>query len=207
MPAWLKIGGWSVAGFLALLAASNLPVRSELGHSCVICRLNRVDSTLFHFTRSAYQPTECSRWYAEHVEPSHAHAWGRWPCGRVENLLGGRMGFRCGFGHPIHTLPSHSQMRVYQHFEDPLEAKRLFEGLAARPRDGRADERGVGHARNVVEALMVWETRGFPGNWDEWWAGFLAKPPEQRSDYAYWLISDPGIDFDEWRRREETRAN
>jgi hypothetical protein len=179
MPRLLKVGGLSAVGFLALLAAWNVPVQSTLGYTCVICRLERWDSTLFHFTRSAYNPTECSRWYAEHVEPSHGHVWQRRSCEVRKTLLGMRVGFACGYGSPIHLLPSDAQMRAHQHFENPFEAKRLFEGLAiAKTRDGRVDGRALDHVGIAVEALSAWEIRGLPGDWDEWWAGFLARPPE-----------------------------
>ncbi len=51
------------------------------------------------------------------------------------------------------------QTSIYQHFEDPLEAKRLFIRL------GRRD----GNNSQIWEALMDWVNADYPGRWDDWW--------------------------------------
>lgn len=71
-----RIGGAIVLGFLALLCVLVVPVW-ERGWTCVVCRMERIDSRILGVAQSNFRPNECSRWYAEHVEPSHAHAWAR----------------------------------------------------------------------------------------------------------------------------------
>ncbi len=46
-----------------------------MSYTCVLCRLGRVDKTVFGSTRSTFYENECSRWYPKNVEPSHAHIW------------------------------------------------------------------------------------------------------------------------------------
>ncbi len=165
----LAIVGWLAAGLLVSLVAWNFPARSRAGHTCAVCRLTRLDSTFLGLAWSSYHPTECSRWYAEHVEPTHVHLWEQVGCERIMNLFGTRMGFACAPGrHPIQQLPADTQMRIYQHFKDPFEAKRLFEGLTdAKTRD-RIDEDDLDRGHLMVEALWMWDAQGFPGTWDEW---------------------------------------
>jgi hypothetical protein len=50
-------------------------------------------------------------------------------------------------------------MTIYQHFEDRLEAKRLFILL------GQTDAEND----RLWEALMDWVDRGYPGTWHDWW--------------------------------------
>ena len=75
------LGGLLSLGLLALIAASCVPV-SRLSHTCVTCRLTRLDATCLGLTRSTYHENECSRWYAG---PRRAHA--RSPLGKGHLLL------------------------------------------------------------------------------------------------------------------------
>jgi hypothetical protein len=49
-------------------------------------------------------------------------------------------------------------MTIYQHFTDPLEAKRLFLRL------GQMDAEGY----QLWEALMGWVVQDYPGTWHDW---------------------------------------
>jgi hypothetical protein len=102
--------------------------------------------------------TDCSRWYNARVERSHAHQWvERFHCRRI-GIPGLINGFACYIGAPINDLPPTLQVTVYQHFGDPLEAKRLFIRL------GRKDV----ESQRPCESLIDWINRGYPGTWKEW---------------------------------------
>jgi len=66
------------------------------------------------------------------------------------------VGYTCSIGGPITGLSRTVQIEVYHHFEDPLEAKRLF------IRMGQGDYRDW-------DALMGWVEAGYPGTWQDWW--------------------------------------
>ena len=80
-----------VGGFL-VLALGSIEAGSSLSYTCVLCRLGRVDTTLFGLKRSTYHENECSRWYPQNVEPSHTHIWERGTCMTLLNALGQPMG-------------------------------------------------------------------------------------------------------------------
>jgi hypothetical protein len=164
-----KIGPFVVLGLLALAILSSLPVGTRSGSTCVVCRLWRSEIRL-GLTWTRYQDTECSLWYAEHVEPVHSHVWGRTSCAAMINVFGGRMGYACGSRHPILDLPSEDQMAVYQHFKDPAEARKLFLGL-----EGGEGPLGWGRGRLIAQAIRTWHLAGFPGDWESWRERYLAE--------------------------------
>ena len=120
-----------LGGFL--LARGSIEAGSSLSYTCVLCRLGRVEITLFRFKRSTYHENECSRWYPQNVEPSHTHIWERGTCMTLLNALGQPMGVGCQPGHyPIRLLSSSTPMNVYQHIKDRQKAKELFGNLTMR---------------------------------------------------------------------------
>ena len=121
-----------VGGFL-VLALGSIEAGSSLSYTCVLCRLGRVDTTLFGFKRSTYHENECSRWYPQNVEPSHTHIWERGTCRTLLNALAQPMGVGCQPGrYPILLLSPSTQMNVYQHIKDRQKAKELFGNLTMR---------------------------------------------------------------------------
>jgi hypothetical protein len=121
-----------VGGFL-VLALGSIEAGSSLSYTCVLCRLGRVDTTLFGFKRSTYHENECIRWYPQNVEPSHTHIWERGTCRTLLNVLAQPMGVGCQPGrYPILLLSPSTQMNVYQHIKDRQKAKELFGNLTMR---------------------------------------------------------------------------
>jgi len=58
------------------------------------------------------------------------------------------------------------QIQIYEHFRDPLEAKRLFIHL------GQTDA----ECSQIWDALMAWVDKNYPGTWDDWYKKQLATP-------------------------------
>jgi hypothetical protein len=101
---WRMMLTLGFAGFL-ILALGSYEAGSSLSYTCVLCRLGRVETTLFGFTRSTYHENECSRWYQKNVEPNHAHIWERGTCQTLLNAFAQPMGVGCNPGHyPIWLL-------------------------------------------------------------------------------------------------------
>jgi len=159
-----------VGGFL-VLALGSIEAGSSLSYTCVLCRLGRVDTTLFGFKRSTYHENECSRWYPQNVEPSHTHIWERGTCRTLLNALAQPMGVGCQPGrYPILLLSPSTQMNVYQHIKDRQKAKELFGNLTdAKTHDDRLDEHDESKGHLIVRSIKEWEAAGFPGTWDDWW--------------------------------------
>ena len=127
---------------------------SRRPYTCSVCRANKAENRLLGFDWSSQESTDCSRWYAENVERSHTHAW--IGCAYCRRLPGG--GYACFVGGPLTDLSRTVQMTVYQHFEDRLEAKRLFIRL------GQMDAEN----KRLWDALMGWVDQGYPGTWHDW---------------------------------------
>ncbi len=199
---WL---GGIIAFFLVMLALSSCPGVSRLSHTCVICRLGRVDSDYLGSTHSRYFENECSRWYAAHVEPVHEHIWEPGTCRSTSNLLGQPLSVGCRVGHyPIWLLPPSTQMRVYQHFQEPREAKKLFASLTdEKTYQDRIDEDDEDRGHLMVDALRAWDEAGFPGTWEAWWAQFYARHVEEHREYMTWLHSNSDRNFRDWQERRK----
>lgn len=178
---------------------------SRLNHTCAICRQYRLDTTCFGMTRSTYSDTECSRWYAAEVEPVHAHVWQSSTCCYSSDLFGGARSVGCSPGRfTMMLLSPDTQLEVYQHFKDPLEAKKLFVSLAdPKISEDRLDGdfRDRGHL--TVDALQQWEAAGFPGTWDEWWTQFYAKHAEEHKEWLVWMNADSNMNFWDWRKQKK----
>ena len=191
-------------GVLALVIASCVRI-SRLSHTCVACRLTRVDATCLGLTRSSCYPNECSQWYSDHVEPAHAHVWERGTCQYSSNLIGMPVSVGCRPGHyPIRLLDPSTQMRVYQHFKDPLQAKALFESLTdEKTHDDRLDEDDEDRGHLMVRAIDEWEAQGFPGEWGAWWARFHARHVEEHKEWLTWLHADTHMNFWDWQKQRK----
>ena len=199
-----RLGAIIVLAVLGLTFASSVQV-SQLRQSCVICRLYRIDTTCFGLTHSAYSETDCSRWYASHIEPRHVHVWERGTCFYTTNLLGTPTSVGCSPGHfPIMLLAPTTQMKVYQHFQDPVSAKRLFASLTdAKTHNDRLDEHDEDRGHLTVEAIEAWEAAGFPGKWDDWWDRFYAKHVEEHQEWLSWFHADSNMNFWDWQKQRK----
>ncbi len=196
-----RIGTLVAFAVFASVVASCVTV-SHLSHTCVVCRLNRVDASCFSLTRSTYHENECSQWYPTHVEPAHTHIWERGTCVSETNLLGHPMSVGCRPGHyPIRLLDPTTQMHVYQHFKDPLEAKKLFESLTdAKSFNDRLDEHDDDRGHLTARAIQEWEAVGFPGTWPDWWDQFYAQHVEYHKEWLTWLHANSNMNFWDWQK-------
>jgi hypothetical protein len=194
--------GFIAVGVWCLVVVSFVNV-SRLSHTCVACRITRVDATCLGLTGFTLYPNECSQWYSAHVEPKHAHVWERGTCEYTSNVLGMPVSVSCSPGRfPIRLLHPSTQMRAYQHFEDPLEAKKLFESLTdEKTHDDRLDEHDDDRGHLTVRAIKEWESEGFPGTWDEWWARFYAKHVAEHEEWLTWFHANSGMNYWDWQKQ------
>ncbi len=155
---------WTLAVLLGwCLLGLALPARRA--YTCSICRMEKVDHRWLGMRWSDLEENECSRWYRGHVEPSHPHAWvQRGYCRRI-GIPGLYGGYACVIGGPITGLSRRVQVDIYRHFEDPLEAKKLF---------GRLGTMG-GEGARLWTALMAWVGEDYPGTWHDWWEKYRAE--------------------------------
>ena len=132
-------------------------------HTCVICRLERVDYTWNYCPpTSRYNETSCSRWYPAHVEANHLHDWS--PSGSIAliNFYGQPIGFGDNFdsrGRAIWRIPPEAQIGIYEHFDDPIEAKRVFVSLTDKSLFPNRDD------YLIMESLVAWVESGYAGIW------------------------------------------
>ena len=201
---WHIILAIVVGGFL-VMALGSFEAGSSVSYTCVLCRLGRVDKTMFGLKSTSFYENECSRWYPKNVEPSHTHIWERGTCARMLNGFGQSMGFGCSPGRfPIWLLPPSTQMNVYQHFKDRQKAKELFSNLTdAKTHDDRLDEDDDSKGHLIVRSIGEWEVAGFPGTWDDWWNRWWDKHVAEQKERMDWIHSDSKTSFWEWKERQK----
>lgn len=135
----------------------------RLRHTCVVCRLERID---FHWelrkATTEINETACSRWYSTNVEPNHDHDWSP----SATTVWFNYYGQACGAGdndecrgRAIRRLTPDDQIAVYQHFDDPFEAKALFVSLT----DKSLFKDRFDFA--IAESLRTWVQSGCVGRW------------------------------------------
>jgi hypothetical protein len=156
--------------FFTWLGSSMLGVSgcSRRSYTCAVCREEKVDQRFLILGWSERTETDCSEWYRGNVEPSHAHAWAARGYCRRFGIPGLGGGFACSMGTPIAGLSRSWQIKIYQHFDDRLEAKRLFMRL------GRWDN----ESHVLLNALMEWSNADYPGTWHDWWEKHRAASEE-----------------------------
>jgi hypothetical protein len=182
---------------------------TSASQTCLICRLRRVDTTSAQQTTTKYEENECSRWFAANVEPHHKHVWEDSTCTFVSDVDGTPAFVACKPGHfAIWLLSPETQLAVYQHFKNPIDARELFLSLAdAKTYNDMLDEHDENKGQLIVDALEEWEAAVFPGTWKEWWEPWYAKHVEEHKEYLTWLHSDSGLNFWDWQRqRKASRA-
>jgi hypothetical protein len=141
---------------LCLLAFAS---SSRRPYTCSICRKEKVDHECLGLRWSDQVETDCSLWYRSNFEPSHSHTWVQCTYCRRFGIPGLFGGYACVIGGPITGLSRTVQMEIYRHFEDRLEAKKLFIRL------GEID----GESARMWKALMEWVEEDYPGTWHDWW--------------------------------------
>jgi hypothetical protein len=135
---------------------ADVPGTTRASQTCLICRLMRVDTTSLQRTTTKYEENECSRWYAANVEPHHKHVWEASTCVFISGPDGRSSSVACNPGrYPIWLLSPETQLTVYQHFKNPIDARELFLGLAdAKTHNDRLEhDQDKGHLI-VDEAFM-----------------------------------------------------
>jgi hypothetical protein len=164
-----------IAAACAILAVAGLLLPSSGGprrYTCAACRLDRIDRGFLGYRWTEFEESECSRWYAAHVERSHHHVWAsRGYCRRFGIPFLNR-GYACNVGDPIAMLGPSFQLRIYQRFRDPLTAKGLFVRL------GKAD-RGTS---DLMGGLCEWMDTVDGEPWDEWWPRHQAEAGNESND-------------------------
>jgi hypothetical protein len=176
-----------------------------MSHTCVICRLVRVETTRSGLKRLTFDENECSRWYPKNVEPNHTHIWERGTCTTILDDSGRAIGHGCRPGHyPIWLLPPSTQMNVYEHFKDRQKAKELFSNLTdAKTYSDRLDEHDESRGHLIVKSITEWEAAGFPGIWDDWWNQWWEKHVAEHKEWLAWLRSDSKTSFWDWKKRQK----
>jgi len=160
---WVE--GVVVAGLLLLIA--HLVLGSRAGyrqrHTCVVCRLERVDRNWRYWTTtSAYRKTACSQWYAANVEPAHRHVWAPNSSHVVFDFYGRAIGAGSNDERPgraVWRLTPDEQIEVYRRLANPLEAKAIFLSLT----DPAVMKDRQDFA--IVASLRAWMESGFEGDW------------------------------------------
>lgn len=153
-----KLLGFAFVAFLGSCLLG-FPGCSRRPYTCAVCRKDKVDHDCLGMKWSSQEETDCSAWYRGNVERSHAHTWVKCTSCRWFGIPGLSGGYACFVGGPITGLSRTVQIEIYQHFEDRLEAKRLFIRLE------RMDEEGY----RMWKALMGWVDEDYPGAWHDWW--------------------------------------
>lgn len=195
----MRYAFWAIIAIAVGAACWNFTPIWETSSTCVYCRLGKSELSAFGVkVRSTVYENECSRWYPAHVERSHEHVWVLNAHGAGKNLLGvtramANFGFR-----PINLISLDAQRCVYEKFENPRDARRLF-GDLGRKYDNTLEGEYQGMLASLkMSAIRDWEREGFPGTWDERWGRYC----EENRKLMSWLESQRrGVDDPEGEPR------
>lgn len=150
---------WAALALTAAVCLGPSPT-SRRPSTCAECRMDRTEWRCLGWAWTSEEATDLSLWYQGEVDPEHSHTWV--PRGRCERIgiTGLYSGFACFMGHRIAGLSRHFQREIYEHFDDPREAGRLFASLASWDDDANA------RFNSVVE----WALEDYPRPWPIWLA-------------------------------------
>ena len=69
---WLVVA--VILTVLVVIVADSTETRRRQWHCCALCRLVKIDyQNIFGRRWTEIEETECSKWYAQNVEPEHEH--------------------------------------------------------------------------------------------------------------------------------------
>lgn len=125
--------------------------------TCVLCRAVRTEYVYLGQTwRTGVTETACTRWYREHVEPTHDHVWVRGGATALRNLYGQRFGAidRDPAGKAIWWLRPEDQLAIYEHLP-PTERRETFLKFV----DPEVIDEQGDYA--LMRALKKWQDSGF----------------------------------------------
>lgn len=128
-------------------------------YTCAVCRADKVDYRLVALRWTRHTDSDLSLWYEKNVESSHTHSWITMGRCRPFGIPFLWTGFACTTRGPLAGLSQSLQREIYEHFEDPLEAKQLFIELGDM----------TGNVYRRWAPLMEWVDEGYPGRWSDWW--------------------------------------
>jgi hypothetical protein len=150
-----------ILAFAAFLALYALGFRcySRTPFTCAVCRKEKVEKTCLGLHWSDQEETDCTRWYRNNVEPTHAHFWIQGTVCRRFGIPGLYGGYACSIGGPLTGLSRSVQVDIYKHFANKSDAKQLFIELGT-------TEFGID---GKWSALMEWVNADYPGTWGDWW--------------------------------------
>ncbi len=144
-------------------------------YTCALCRAEKLRTTYLGFLpMTRFAETNCSKWYAQNVEPRHTHMW-------VEHPVPSTRG-TCYIGPPqIWMIPPDQQLGFYQHYPDKLKARDLFA-------DAAQDHSGM-RVATILFNLNAWSEVGYAGSWEDfqerYHAALIASSKAHR-DYNAW---------------------
>ncbi len=104
-------------------------------------------------------------------------------------------------------LDPDTQLAVYQHFKNPIEARNLFAGLTdAKTYDDRLEEDLYSKGDLIVKAMEGWKEEGFPGTWESYWEKFYSQHKKEHGEWLTWLKSDSNMSFWDWKEKQAQQA-
>lgn len=182
---------WKIGlGLLAAVVVVLAPGGSRASMTCALCRTTRVEEKFGLVTWENDTPNDCSRWYEAHVEPRHSHIWQKGSCRYFWTLFGS--GVACGRSAPIRHIPPEIQLKFYQGFRDPRDAKQVFLTLSERTfYEQTIDEHDYpGKGYVMADAIESWVAHDSPGTWADWWAKAWKDHVDEHDRLAKWHQSN-----------------
>lgn len=177
---------WAIIAIAIGAVSWNFTPIWETFSTCAYCRLGKTELWAFDVrVWSTLHENKCSRWYSTHVERAHNHMWVFKTHGAAKNLFGVTRTMANFGSRPINAISPEAQRRVYEKFEDPRDAKRLFEDLGRKYGNTLEGEYGYVTASIKADVIRDWERAGFPGTWDERWSRYR----EENRKFMSWLES------------------
>ena len=134
-----------------LVAVESADVFERQRYTCLLCRMDVTDKSVFGMHQQELARNEFTDWYDENL-PSHSHRWTKSNCTRSQTLLGSRVKWSCGPAHPIFKLPTSVEMAFAERV-DRAKLQNFFGKLLSADKDQH--QGAVDHACDIVFADLA----------------------------------------------------
>ena len=125
-----KILGGLIIGIAALLMVACLPVHERTIYTCLHCRAQRTDHSLFGVPWQKERETSFTAWYLIR-HPAHEHTWLPASCQRGDNLFGQVVSWGCYRLHSVALLSPQTQLDFAQS-ANAATLEHFFRGIDSR---------------------------------------------------------------------------
>lgn len=114
---------------VAVAVVMQITAQTRTIRTCIFCRAERTDRTLFGYSWQSFRNNEFTEWYRMNG-PAHQHVWGRLSCTQGGSIFGTMTYFTCSPRHPVCDI-SPANLKEFAEHADAATLAAYFDGIAS----------------------------------------------------------------------------